>query len=267
MARDTLAGRIFVDLAVAVVVFPIAANFGDRLILGETRQLAVDASLRACFALAQFARDIAVSAFFGKVIIDGPIAVIIQAVADLVGGLFVGDTSKCPSDAAQRTVSTDPLPCGQASDPGDDPVIHLAVAIVVFVVAHLRRSKHTACTGRPLGILADLRAIFALTFSAIGRRPPETRLRQRARSGGLVVDLPVTIVIQAIADLDPGGDFALAGLPTTELTFLCARFADTEALKRAVAIGLATEASCVAGSRKRKLASALVVDLSVAVVI
>lgn len=155
---------------------------------------------------------------------------------------MVGDTSEGSTHAAHKAISTDPLSRREASDTGRDPIVHESVAVVVFVVADLSGRKDTACTGCPLGILAKLCSVFAITLTTVCGWAIEARLRKRGCGGGLVVDLSVAIVIETIADLDGRGDFTLAGLPTAKFTFLCACFADPKALEHAVAIGFTAEA-------------------------
>jgi hypothetical protein len=193
-AALTEGGEVFIDLAIAVVVKAIT-DFGGGLVILDALETAIDAGSRSCGADAK-KTCVTGCATTGIAFIDLAIAVVVDAVTDLVGGLVILDALEATTYAVACTRRTDtrkPRVTGSAA--AGIVFVDLAIAVVIEAVADFGGG----------GIIADA---LKGTVDAVSRtRSTDTRLPGvtcRATAGISFIDLAVAVVIEAITDLGGG---------------------------------------------------------------
>jgi hypothetical protein len=190
-----------VDVTVAVVVEPVAA-FGRALELSSTDHAPDFAAPVALAAGATVAR-VARLTDHGHVFVDRPVAVVVQVVADLVAGDAVARAHDHPGD-------TGLLAAAAFTDAGHDTrgasagvaLVDLAVAVVVRLIAEFHAGGEVADAPHAAGDAARRPAGTAPGFAGIAGG---TAL------GVAVVDLPVAVVVEVVAELGRRLDTLLAG--------------------------------------------------------
>ena len=182
VAEHACAVEIFVDVAIAVVVRPVAVLGGGHASDGVADHLAVEAGETTLVV----ARADAVGARFpvGNAVVDGAVAVVVQVVAGLGCGVCVGDAAQRPLGAPEGTRATQTQQARVAleSDPVD--VVDLLVAVVVDVVAGLFRTR------------GDLVVLVVAVPLHLGQPVAVVVVGDGALVGGAVA-----VVVEAVGDL------------------------------------------------------------------
>ncbi len=232
-AAITIAGNVFVDFAVAIVVFVVAdldvgfdlpnACAPDPVVAGFFAFFADAALIGSCGSIVTIAVEFSAK----RVVVDLSVAVVVFAVADLgrrgdlvearrplACGLADPFAACAKADACGicRAVIANFFLSNKAfTSAATDQVIGLTVAIVVFSVANFSICGF-CITGFPCSIAASFFAGVATALTGASQA---------------IVDFSVAIVIFAVALLDLGGDLSCAVLPlaigTTGLFALGAR--------------------------------------------
>ena len=250
--RPRIHGMIVGD-TVAVVIVPIA-NLRARALRALTNERAFDTDRMARLAYAH----VRTTERRGDTVVDVPIAVVVLAVTDLRRPLQTTNATDRAIHALTRPWGT--LADARAADPtkARDPIVDLAIAVIVFSVARLGdwpesahtdllalavTSRHAAMTFarvRSTGLAHDIvyRAI-AVIVSAIAdlRRFPRTRragVMDRTRRvvhaviQDALVGLAVAVVVFSIADLSPWPNSAAAAPPVAVRTEATSELTDTD---------------------------------------
>jgi len=211
-----VAGAIFVEEAVAIVVEAVSAYFIGWFDLSLAWPPdAVGAGLDPLPAFADVG-----AAGLGEVFVYFSIAIVVFAVADFF--LWFHRTDAVAKDA----VFTNPVTgltfthIGAAGD--GDVFVHLSIAVVVDSVTDLRRGTDFAFTRSEHAILAGLNALLACADV----RTAFARLAGEA--GATLIDGAIAVIVEPVADFGGGTDFAYAGTPLTHVTGLDARDTDAD---------------------------------------
>ena len=188
--------QIVIDHAVAVVVLAVAGlHHGIRA--GITHQIAAVTDEHAVGAEPRLAGDAAL-ADAGHRLVDLTVAVVVQAVADLVAGRDLRLTDEGPGLTAQPAPGADAgrVALARIADAGD-ALVYEPVAVLIDAV--------TLLGARIVEALTDDLAALALG-DALGAQPRLAKVAGRAGAGIALVDLAVAVVVEAVALLIAGGD-------------------------------------------------------------
>src|SRR5262249_28787406 len=200
VARRAGAGHVVVDLPVAVVVEPVA-DLGGRVDLAAALRRPLDAHDLALLALAGADRP-ARRAHVDRIVVDEPVAVVVEPVALLVGGRRAAPAHEHAVDArlGARTALAHVRAARLAH--ADRHVVDHPVAVVVEPVAHLgagvdgaHAHRHAHATGQD----AELARA-------------HVRRAARAHVVQALVDEPVAVVVLAVAHFGLGLILRAAGV-------------------------------------------------------